>query len=414
MTLADSWYTSATLWTAGGTVVVLISGVIATYLTLRNEQSLRLDCMIAVTPLLPEDAQGAPGRLKITWDGQEQDDAHLVRITLVNRGRKDIGKEHFEQELVFKADTTILAVLRTAVGPNSARFEPETSADHELRVGPGLIHRHESVEITMLIAGGDPKVTCSAYPVRDTNFRLVTPEHPGRRWSVKVKIAGSLTAAAATAGLVLVGILIGHASPQVTPGHVSAGSSPTPSSSPAPPTAVAALHRAETDLKSSSQATQLTGISLIQNVMDSWPAEQGAALESLAGFIHQNSPTKGGNDQPVTTKIQQALNVLVKRNPDNDNGAVLDFTDTNLTNANLAGINLDNATLTGTDFTNANLSGASLRDANLNYAFVGGANLSNASFTGANLTNASFYDTILCQGSTPTQREREYNCSATG
>ena len=82
-------------------------------------------------------------------------------------------------------------------------------------------------------------------------------------------------------------------------------------------------------------------------------------LRSLAKFIQDRS-----HDQPVTPVIQAAVDVLRSRNAANDDGALVD-----LTNADLSGINLEDAVLVNTDFDHAVLSDASLQGTNLNYAF---------------------------------------------
>ena len=79
-------------------------------------------------------------------------------------------------------------------------------------------------------------------------------------------------------------------------------------------------------------------------------------LRSLAKFIQDRS-----HDQPVTPVIQAAVDVLRSRNAANDDGALVD-----LTNADLSGINLEDAVLVNTDFDHAVLSDASLQGTNLN------------------------------------------------
>jgi hypothetical protein len=167
----------------------------------------------------------------------------------------------------------------------------------------------------------------------------------------------------------------------------------------------------EADLTSGQAATQLGGIDLLQSVMKAGPAEQPTVLQSLAKFIQARSPS-GNNDQPITSVIQAAVNVLRSRDPADDDGAVIDLTNANLTNANLTGIDLDNAILVNADFDSAVLTNANLKDANLNYAYLGDATLAGANLTGANLADASLYQTTLCNGSTPTAPQRGYTCSS--
>ena len=62
----------------------------------------------------------------------------------------------------------------------------------------------------------------------------------------------------------------------------------------------------------------------------------------------------------------------------------------------------------------ANLNGANLQSANLTYAFFGGATLVGTNLSGADLGDASFYQTAMCNGSQPTEPQRDYDCSANG
>jgi hypothetical protein len=405
MALAAQWYSSGTFWTATGAIAVLISGTIAAYLAIRQEQSRRLNYMISVAPLLRENAKDMPGDLRITWHGDDVQNAYVIGITLFNPGRRDISRDDFEEELEFRVkNAEILGVLRTDSGPNSSPFKAEATAD-KLTVGRGLIHRHEFVKVTLLATGQDPKVTCSAAAVRDTIVRAVSSEAPERHWSPKVKVTAGLAAGAAMAGLIFIGLVIGHAS--TTPPAASHSRGADSSQAPA------LLRKAELDLTSGSHATQLGGISLAARIMGTWPAEQPAAVEALAKFIRQKSPA-GRNDRPIAATIQAALNVLRSRKQANDHDAVIDLSSTNLSDADMSGINLNGATLVNTDLTNANLANASLQNANLNYAFVGGANLAGTNLAGANLVGASFYRTIWCHGSQPAKPQRDYNCSASG
>jgi hypothetical protein len=405
MILADQWYTSGTFWTAAGTVAVLTTGAIATFITLWLANPVRrLECVMSAAPLLQETAQEMPGSLQITWNGGELKDPHILEVNLISRGHKDIASQDFDQPLEFRVGAEILAVLRTASSPNSSAFRTVSFEDDLLKVGPGLIRRKQSIKFTLLAVGPDPVLSSSAAALRDVDVEVLSIEASNHRWPAKTKLAASLAITAITAGLVLIGLVIGHRNPALKNPPASRSIS---SSAPQ----LVALHSAEKDLKSGSQATQINGISALQRLIGTTPGVQPAAMLALAEFISAKSPA-GSNDQPVTHTIQLALNALRASNPANDGDTTINLSNTNLTSANLSGIDLDNASLVNTDFDTANLGSADLRDADLNYAFVGGANLNGTNLNGANLANASFYETIMCRNSSPIQPQRGYNCSA--
>jgi hypothetical protein len=220
MALADSWYTSGTLWTAAGPIAVLLVGAISIYVALALANTVRcLECAMSAAPLLRESAQDMPGQLSITWDGIELRDPSILEVNLVNRGRRDIAGEDFDQPLEFRVGARILAILRTASGPNSTAFRTVAFEDDLLKVGPGLIRQHQSIKFTLLASGRDPVLSSSAAAVRDVDVKVLpTEQSASRHWSARTKVAAILGGAAVTAGLVLIGLLIGHiGSPHETP-----------------------------------------------------------------------------------------------------------------------------------------------------------------------------------------------------
>jgi hypothetical protein len=348
-----------------------------------------------------------PGSLRIAWDGKELKDPHILEITLVSRGRRDIAKEDFDQPLEFRVGAKILAILRSASGPQSSTFRAVSFEDDLLKVGPGLIRRHQSIKLILLALGPEPVLTTSAAAVRDVDVQVLPTEQSGRRRSTKVKVAAGLAVTAVTTGLILIGLLIGRG-PSTPSAPVA-----SPTDTGADSQAASSLRAAEVDLTSASQAALLRGLTTLQEVMKTAPGDQATALKVLASFIRANSPARN-NDQQVASDVQTALNVLRNRNPAHDGGAIINLNSANLTNADLSGIDLSKASLVNTDFTTANLSNANLRDANLNFAFVGGADIDGTNFSRANLSGASFYQTTMCHKATPAMPRRGYNCSASG
>jgi uncharacterized protein YjbI with pentapeptide repeats len=426
MTLASGWLSSGTFWTAAGTVAVLVTGTTAIILAVLQANPVRrLECMMSVAPLLQGSAGETPGKLQVTWEGAALQDPHILEITLFNRGRRDIPGEDFDQPLEFRVGASILAILRAASG-SSAAFRAVGFDGDILKVGPGLIRRRQSIKVTLMAVGSDPVLTSSAAAVRDVDVEVLQSAPSDHPRPARVRLVAGVGVVALMAGLVLVGLVIGHGLSRSN--NVSAGEGKSPASvasttatptTAAPTTAAipastsASLRMAEADLSSSSEAVQLNGISILRRLMQSSSAVQPDAVTALDGFMRMKSPA-GNNDQPVTQAIQAAVSALLSRNLVYDQGVVIDLSNTNFTNANLAGINLVNAQLVNTDFSGANLNGADLQGADLNYAYVGGATLVGTNFNDANLSGASFYQTAMCGGTNPTEQQREYNCSANG
>jgi hypothetical protein len=400
MYLADAWYSSGTLWTAAGAVAVLFTGAIATYVAFSLANPVRrLECVMSAAPLLQGAAQEMPGSLRITWDGEELKDPHVLEVTLTSRGRRDIARDDFDQPLEFRVGARIIALLRTASGPNLTTFRAVAFENDLLKVGPGLIGRRQSIKFTLLAAGHEPELTSSAAAVRDVDVEVLASERPSHARSTGLRMAAGLAVTAGMAGLVLVGVVIGHSSP------------PGKAFSPASSSAASSLRSAQMELNSGRQASELSGISLLQHVMKAAPAYQPTAMQALDSFIQKRSPT-GSDDPPVASVTQTALNVLKDRNPADDHGFGINLSHVNLTNADLSGMDFSNANLLDDDFDTANLTGANLRGANLDFAFVGGADLAGANLEGASLDGASFYKTTMCRGSVPADPQLEYNCNS--
>lgn len=183
MTLASQWYSSGTFWAAAGTIAVLITGAIATFVALWQANPVRrLECVMSSAPLLQDSAQEMPGRLQITWDGVELQDPHILEVNLISRGRRDIASEDFDQALEFRVGAKILAILRTASGPKSSTFRAVSFEDDLLKVGPGLIRRQQSIKFTLLAVGPEPMLSSSAAALRDVNVEVLSTEQAHLRW----------------------------------------------------------------------------------------------------------------------------------------------------------------------------------------------------------------------------------------
>jgi hypothetical protein len=159
MIMADPWYASGTFWAGAGTIAGVLVGIIAIYVAIVLANPVRrLECGMSAAPLLQGSAQDMPGLLRITWNGIDLEDPQILEVNLVNRGRRDIASEDFDQPLEFRVGVgvRVLAILRTASGPKSTAFRAVAFEDDLLKVGPGLIRQHQSIKFTLLASGQDP------------------------------------------------------------------------------------------------------------------------------------------------------------------------------------------------------------------------------------------------------------------
>ena len=124
MVLADQFYSSGTFWAAAGTLAGIVVGVISIYVIWRRGNPIRsLRYGMSSAALLQGAREEIPGTLKVTWNGDVVQDPHVLELTLVSRGRRDIAGEDFDnQSLQFKVGARILAVLRSYVQPGADDF----------------------------------------------------------------------------------------------------------------------------------------------------------------------------------------------------------------------------------------------------------------------------------------------------
>lgn len=389
MALADQFYTSGTFWAASGTLAGIVVGVISIYVIWRQGNPVRsLRYGMSSAALLPGATQKMPGTLEVTWDGSVVQDPHVLELTLVSRGRRDIAGEDFDnQPLQFKVGARILAVLKTSCSPEPMAFHAFSLDGDVFKVGPGLIVRRQTITFTLLADGPHPVLSSPTEALRDVKLGKLSAESSRRRLHGNARIAVSAAAGAVIAAGLALGI----------------GSLVSPSQ------ASSSLQAAAADLSSGSLNTQISGIDALQEIIQESPRDQPDAIVMLSAFIRHHSRA-GNADVTITGEIQDALNALKTRHANDDDGVTIDLASANLTSADLSGMDFASADLTNADLTSADLSNADLKSANLSNAYLGDAIIVGAEFSGADLDSASFYQTPLCSGSAPTQRGANYNC----
>lgn len=162
------------------------------------------------------------------------------------------------------------------------------------------------------------------------------------------------------------------------------------------------FNAAITNLGSGKMTIRIGGIYALQRIMQDSPRDQPAVIQVLAAFVRGQAPLRGTPSLPTTRAglvpaidVQTVLAVLAARDPADDDSAVIDLNNTDLTGANLNNARFKNADLydvrfANADFTDADLTGADLFDSDLT-----DADLSNADLTSANLIHADLADADL-------------------
>ncbi|MFE5807342.1 pentapeptide repeat-containing protein [Streptomyces sp. NPDC056491] len=153
------------------------------------------------------------------------------------------------------------------------------------------------------------------------------------------------------------------------------------------------------NLGSGSVDVRLGGIYALDRIMNDSPRDQATVVSVLSAYVRRHAPLPTATTPAAD--ISAAMNVLVRRRPEHDEGLELDLSRTDLRRWKPAhpyeerAIHLRGAVLTGSDLSdaelsNADLAGASLDEANLNRADLSGAALTRAVLLGARLRDTGF------------------------
>jgi hypothetical protein len=159
----ESFYVSGGFWVAVVSVAVtIIAATLGMWITWRadNPKQRLLFGMPVSTRLINADGD-VRQELEVRRDDQVLTDPHIVEITLLNQGRRDIASSVFDQgrPLVLDVGVAVLDILK--VTTTSAHAVPITSVDGtSLRVGPDLIGRGQRIVFSLLVDGASPSLTC--------------------------------------------------------------------------------------------------------------------------------------------------------------------------------------------------------------------------------------------------------------
>jgi hypothetical protein len=207
-TVAGSWYSSGTFWSAAAVVVALLVGiatVAVTYLTRFARQRLEYG-LRTVTALLTA-PEGVREDLQLFHQGASIENPYLAEVVLAGRGRRDISRNAFDNgdPIRLELGTPIVELLQvSATDSASATPVPSVQVDETaLLIGPALIGRRQLITLTVLVEDR-PSLTCAA-PLPNAQVRA-RPDDLPERMSISTRdlpavasmifLAGGITGAA--------------------------------------------------------------------------------------------------------------------------------------------------------------------------------------------------------------------------
>ncbi|MET7608439.1 pentapeptide repeat-containing protein [Streptomyces avermitilis] len=151
------------------------------------------------------------------------------------------------------------------------------------------------------------------------------------------------------------------------------------------------------NLGSGSVDVRLGGIYALERIMNDSPRDQATVVSVLSAYVRRHAPVP---TSALKADISAAMDVLVRRRPERDEGLKLDLNHTDLRSWKPAHpyegrIHLGGTILTRGDLSDAGLSGADLAGSSLEEVNLSRADLSEADLTGAVLQEARLRDTGL-------------------
>jgi hypothetical protein len=113
-----------------------------------------------VAPLLTS-PRGLPENLKLTYEGEALARPHIIEVTLISRGRRDIPRSAFDADEPIRLDVgvRILEMLRVVSEPETMTAPNIHFDETVLNVGPNLIGKRQKITFTLLADGASPKLS---------------------------------------------------------------------------------------------------------------------------------------------------------------------------------------------------------------------------------------------------------------
>lgn len=197
---------STEFWTVVGAIAAILALVVAIVIgvaTFRRQFPKReLQWTVEKFPLLNSEVFAhAHSGLKVSLDGREVKDPHVVIVRVSSRSRVDIASAAFDagSAIQFKSSRPIVTTAWSATSDKSIAIEPDES-DRTIsgfRVPPQLIRRG-STGVLAGIASGEPAITVTRKALIDIDVKQVSPASgtTWRAWTGQLAAAALATAAA--------------------------------------------------------------------------------------------------------------------------------------------------------------------------------------------------------------------------
>jgi hypothetical protein len=118
-------------------------------------------------------AYGSPGEPDGPGSWHVLADPRVMTVDLTSRGRRDIPSDAYDNGDPLQLDTSapIVEILQAASSQTAWPAPPVTADGTLLSIGPGVIHKHQEITITILTDGGQPTLTLHKDPFIDVQVR---------------------------------------------------------------------------------------------------------------------------------------------------------------------------------------------------------------------------------------------------
>lgn len=192
------WYTSGVFLGVAGIAAAVVFGVLGMWAAFRAanpRQELAWQVRASVPLLSSKASAEARDAVEIRVDGQVLHSPRVVELYLVNRGRRDISTEAFDQHRPLRVDVGVPIVkmlnqVHTPAGLRPPRITVEGSV---AELGPDMLKRGQAAAISLLVNGSAPTVTIPETPFIDIAVRELPGEYrePPRLTAVGMMVVAS-------------------------------------------------------------------------------------------------------------------------------------------------------------------------------------------------------------------------------
>lgn len=160
-------------WAIAGILVTAVIGAIGIVVAIRyGNRRGKVALLTEVTPLIPSNL-AKKAELEVTYRNIAVANPHLVRITLVNVGPRDIGTSHFDggRPLQITLSSPIFGLVSSNM---PGRTLGSAVGGREIALTPGMLPRQRQWDVE-LIVDGNPEFDLDM-PLLDTDVEWITQE----------------------------------------------------------------------------------------------------------------------------------------------------------------------------------------------------------------------------------------------